>query len=132
AGQDHGTQGRILPQLQGCLGQLRDHLPVNRIMLVRPIKYNGGYTITIHTHLDRLGHGVFLLRISVFTNITARSIAARSRPVCQPLSSSICTSGRVETFPRAPGAKGQPPNPPIALSKLRRPCPSATCVFSSA
>ena len=54
-------------------------------------------------------------------NAAASSSLFKSTPVEIPIFSKVKTRSSLAVFPDAPGAKGQPPNPAAAASKMRMP-----------
>lgn len=64
--------------------------------------------------------------------VTASHTLSTSIPVSMPSESNKWTTSSVATFPVAPGANGQPPNPPADVSKRFTPACSEAKIFASA
>ena len=58
--------------------------------------------------------------------------ASRSMPVSTPMAPRQWTRSSVHTLPEAPGAKGQPPRPPMEASKWPTPISIAARMFGMA
>ena len=58
--------------------------------------------------------------------------ASRSMPVSTPMAARQWTRSSVQTLPEAPGAKGQPPSPPMEASKWVTPISIANRMFGMA
>ena len=109
-GEDDRAHGRVGAEGRGGVGQLGDHPGVHRVVLLGPVERDGGDAVGVGGEEDRLeAHGAVLASFGAAAMRTAmkasaRSSAARSRPVSQPPAASMRASGTVETLPLAPGA----------------------------